>query len=33
MNLLRLRARHGESPETIALTGVYHNLMRQWAQT
>ena len=33
MNLLKLRARHGESAETIALSGVYHNLMRQWAQT
>ena len=31
MNLLALRARHGESPETTALTGVYHNLLRQWA--
>ena len=33
MNLLRLRARHGESAETLALTGVYHNLLRQWSQT
>lgn len=32
MNLLRLRARHGESAETLALTGVYHNLLRQWSQ-
>ena len=32
MNLLRLRARHGESTETTALTGVYHNLLRQWSQ-
>lgn len=32
MNLLRLRARHGESAETTALTGVYHNLLRQWSQ-
>ncbi len=31
MNLLKLRARQGESEETIALTGVYHNLLRQWA--
>ena len=23
----------GETPETTALTGVYHNLLRQWAQT
>ena len=32
MNLLRLRARHGDSSETTALTGVYHNLLRQWSQ-
>ncbi len=32
MNLLRLRARHGDSTETTALTGVYHNLLRQWSQ-
>ncbi|WP_341685187.1 Fe2+-dependent dioxygenase [Limnohabitans sp.] len=33
MNLLKLRAQHGETAETIALTGVYHNLLRQWANT
>ncbi len=33
MNLLQLRARLGETAETIALTGVYHNLLRQWAST
>jgi PKHD-type hydroxylase len=33
LNLLRLRDRHGESAETIALSGVYHNLLRQWAST
>lgn len=33
MNLLRLRERHGDSAETTALTGVYHNLLRQWAHT
>jgi len=33
MNLLRLREQLGETPETTALTGVYHNLLRQWAQT
>ena len=33
MNLLKLRAEHGETPETIALTGVYHNLLRLWAHT
>ena len=31
MNLLKLRQRHGECAETTALTGVYHNLLRQWA--
>jgi len=33
MNLLKLRAQLGETAETIALTGVYHNLLRQWAST
>jgi PKHD-type hydroxylase len=33
MNLLKLREQHGETPETTALTGVYHNLLRQWANT
>lgn len=33
MNLLSLRHQHGETPETTALTGVYHNLLRQWAST
>ncbi len=33
MNLLKLRQQHGETPETTALTGVYHNLLRQWATT
>lgn len=33
MNLLRLRQQHGESDETTALTGVYHNLLRGWADT
>lgn len=32
-NLLKLREQHGETPETIALTGIYHNLLRQWANT
>jgi PKHD-type hydroxylase len=31
--LIGLRARHGESAETVALTGTYHNLLRQWAET
>jgi PKHD-type hydroxylase len=33
MNLLALRQRHGETAETTALTGTYHNLMRMWANT
>lgn len=33
MNLLKLRAQHGETSETTALTGCYHNLMRMWADT
>ncbi len=33
MALLRLRQEHGESPETVALTGTYHNLLRMWADT
>lgn len=31
--LMRLRERHGDSPETVALAGTYHNLLRQWADT
>ncbi len=33
MALLALRQRHGESAEATKLTGVYHNLLRQWADT
>lgn len=33
MALLALRQRHGESAEATRLTGVYHNLLRQWADT
>jgi PKHD-type hydroxylase len=33
MNLLSLRQRHGESAQTTALTGTYHNLLRLWADT
>lgn len=33
MNLLRLRQQHGETAETTALTGTYHNLLRMWADT
>lgn len=33
MNLLALRQQHGDGAETTALTGVYHNLLRMWADT
>ncbi|MBQ0936670.1 Fe2+-dependent dioxygenase [Ideonella paludis] len=33
MNLMALRERHGDSPETVRLAGVYHNLLRLWADT
>jgi len=33
MNLLSLRQQYGETTETTALTGVYHNLLRMWADT
>jgi PKHD-type hydroxylase len=33
MNLLKLRAQLGETAGTTALTGVYHNLLRRWANT
>jgi PKHD-type hydroxylase len=26
-----LRSRHGDESEIIALTGLYHNLVRRWA--
>lgn len=29
----KLRTRHGETDETLALTGNYHNLLRMWAET
>lgn len=31
MNLLQLRRQLGETAQTTALTGVYHNLLRMWA--
>lgn len=33
MHLMRLRERHGETAEAVALTGTYHNLLRMWADT
>jgi PKHD-type hydroxylase len=32
-NIQALRAKHGDSPELVGLTGHYHNLLRQWAET
>ena len=31
-NIQRVRARIGETDETIALTGNYHNLLRMWSE-
>lgn len=31
--LMRLRTRHVETEEAVALTGTYHNLLRLWADT
>lgn len=28
----RLRAAQGDTPEVLSLTGIYHNLLRMWAQ-
>ena len=33
MALMRLRERHGETDETVALTGAYHNRLRLWSET
>lgn len=33
MALLALRASLGETAPVVALTGTYHNLLRQWAET
>jgi PKHD-type hydroxylase len=32
MSIQRLAADHPEHPSAIQLTGVYHNLLRQWAE-
>lgn len=32
MSLVKLRQQVGESAEIVTLTGVYHNLLRQWAE-
>lgn len=31
--IIALRQQHGESDETVRLTGVYHNLLRLWVET
>lgn len=31
-NIQKLRARHGDEAELVALTGHYHNLLRMWAE-
>ena len=33
MAILALRREHGDTPQTVALTGSYHNLLRMWADT
>jgi PKHD-type hydroxylase len=33
LNIQALRAKHGDGPELVALTGHYHNLLRMWAET
>jgi PKHD-type hydroxylase len=33
MSVLALRQQQGETPEAVKLTGVYHNLLRMWANT
>ncbi len=32
-NIQTLRNQYGETPETVALTGIYHNLLRMWADS
>lgn len=31
-NIQKLRGKHGESEETVALAGQYHNLLRMWSE-
>jgi PKHD-type hydroxylase len=33
MAILSLRREHGDSAQSVALTGCYHNLLRMWADT
>lgn len=32
-NIMKLRDQLGDTPETVELVGLYHNLLREWAQT
>ncbi len=32
MAILSLRQKISDTPETVTLTGHYHNLLRQWAE-
>jgi PKHD-type hydroxylase len=32
-NIQALRAKHGDGPELVGMTGHYHNLLRLWAET
>lgn len=32
-SLIQLRERHGETKESVELTGLYHNLLREWSDT
>lgn len=32
MTILSLRSKISDAPEVVALTGHYHNLLRQWAE-
>ncbi|MBU3542971.1 Fe2+-dependent dioxygenase [Polynucleobacter sp. MWH-Loch1C5] len=31
MTIMQIRERYGDTPESIRLTGTYHNLLRMWA--
>ncbi|HEX6592455.1 MAG TPA: Fe2+-dependent dioxygenase, partial [Moraxellaceae bacterium] len=32
MTIVKIRQKHGNTPEALALTNHYHNLLRQWAE-
>jgi PKHD-type hydroxylase len=32
MNIVQLRQELGDNPRVVALTGIYHNLLRRWAE-